>query len=459
MSTKIILGRRLTPIKDIIMRTLSLEENNVEKCEYVFKDNQNYYLITLVSRGNFCPMCHTFSKKSNGYKDKKIRHSILLKENLTVIYHQRRYICPKCGKTFIEKNPFSLNNARLSRSTIDKTLKLLKDYNQTFSSVARLVNLSTTEVINLFDSYVQIDRKPLQEVICIDEFHFSRHAANRFACLLIGFKNGLILDVLESRKKAYLRTYFRSIDKRERDKVKFISMDMYDTYRDIAHIYFPNALCCADSFHVVKNIHDALDRIRCKVMNRYKNDKLSDEYYLLKYKHHLLFIDSLKISDEHFKYNHHFKYKMSNGIILEKLLEIDKELKYAYELKELYIIFNNSTYDIDKISIDLDAIINAYKLSGVSLFTDIGNTLANWKKEIINSFHTYNGRRINNGPIEGRNKYVRIILILAMGYKNFKRFRNRILYVFNKHEKPLDKPLDTRQIKLPGKERGPYKKK
>ena len=54
-------------------------------------------------------------------------------------------------------------------------------------------------------------------------------------------------------------------------------------YRDIAHKYFPNALCCADSFHVIKYINDALDKIRCKVMNRYKNNKNSDEYLSLKY--------------------------------------------------------------------------------------------------------------------------------------------------------------------------------
>lgn len=65
---------------------------------------------------------------------------------------------------------------------------------------------------------------------------------------------------------------------------------------------------------------------------------------------------------------------MSNRTILEKLLEIDKELK------ELYMIFNSSIYDIDKISIELDTIISAYKLSTISLFVDIGNTLANKKR-------------------------------------------------------------------------------
>lgn len=458
LPTKIIHERRLLPIKDIIMRSLSLEENNVEEFDYRFLNGQNFYFISLVSRGNFCPECHQFSKKIHSYKDKKIKHSFLIKEELTVIYHQRRYICPQCGKTFIENNPFTADHSHFSTITVDKTLSLLKEYNQTFSSVARLINISVTQVIEIFDQYVQIERKPLQEVICIDEFYFSRCSKNKYACLLIGFKNGLILDVLESRKKSYLRSYFRMIDQKERETVQFISMDMYDNYRDIALIYFPNAICCADSFHVIKNINEALDKIRCKVMNRYKDNKKCDEYYLLKNKNYLLFMDSSKISDDHFNYNHHFKYRMSQGVLLEKLLNIDKELKYAYELKEMYIIFNNSKDDLEKISNELDALISAYKISGIPLFVDIGNTLSNWKIEIVNSFHTYNGRRINNGPIEGRNKYVKIILELANGYKNFRRFRNRVLFVFNKFEKPLEKPKETKSIKLPGKQRGKYKK-
>lgn len=446
------------PIKDIIMRTLSLEESNVLSCDYVYKNNMNYYLITLVSRGMFCPKCHTYTKKIQGYKDKDIVHSILIKESLTVKYHQRRYICPNCRTTFIEKNPFVSFNSSISKQSIDNVLLLLKDYNHTYSSVARNVFLSPTEVIEIFDQYVQIERKPLQEVICIDEFYFSRNSKNKYACLLIGFKNGLILDVLESRKKSYLRSYFRMIDKSERDKVKFISMDMYDNYRDIASIYFPNALCCADSFHVIKHINDAVDKIRCKVMNRYKHDKKCDEYYLLKYHNSLLFREPSNISDEQFKFNRHFQYRLTEGAILEKLLSIDKELKYAYALKELYVEFNKSNKDEYNLRQELNMIINTYKLSEILLFIDIGNTLENWKNEIINSFHTYNGRRINNGPIEGRNKYVKTIIRLANGFKNFKRFRNRILYVFNKHEKPLKNPKESQPIKIPGKERGKYRK-
>ena len=80
------------PIKDIIMRSLDLEEINIEKFDYVFRNNQNFYFITLVSRGRFCPNCHTFSKKVHSYKDKKIKHSFLIKEELTVIIKEDIFV-------------------------------------------------------------------------------------------------------------------------------------------------------------------------------------------------------------------------------------------------------------------------------------------------------------------------------------------------------------------------------
>ena len=45
-------GRRLTPINDIIMRTLNLTEENVLSIKYVYKNKHNFYILTIVSRGN-----------------------------------------------------------------------------------------------------------------------------------------------------------------------------------------------------------------------------------------------------------------------------------------------------------------------------------------------------------------------------------------------------------------------
>lgn len=55
---------------------------------------------------------------------------------------------------------------------------------------------------------------------------------------------------------------------------------MWDTYKDIAQIFFPNALICIDSFHVINTINRAFDKVRIRIMNCY--DTKSEEYKLLK---------------------------------------------------------------------------------------------------------------------------------------------------------------------------------
>ena len=248
-------------------------------------------------------------------------------------------------------------------------------------------------------------------------------------------------------KKASLKSYFRSILLSEREKVKHISIDLYDNYRDIAKTYLPNAIICADGFHVMKIINNALNKIRCEVMHRYDGNRKSDEYYLLKHKSDLLFKDSLKIDDTKADKNRHFKMRYTEGQILEMILDIDSKLKQAYELKELYCIFCEADVDISFRGEFLETVIVEFRLSNIEEMSNIAATLENWKQEIINSFCTYDGRKLSNGPIEGRNKIIKIILRLANGYTNFKRFRNRVLYVLNKYETYDEKIHDVNKIR------------
>lgn len=443
---------------DDIIHSLNLKVENVESISHAFKNNTHFYFIKLVSRGIFCPNCGQYTQKVHEYKTISLNHSIFIAENASVIYKARRYICPHCSKTAFEHSPFKSHHPRLTLKTIQNVLLLLKDYNQTFSMVAKKTNLSVTEVITIFDEHVQIERKKLPEAMCIDEFFFSRHAKNKYACMLINFKNGLVLDILPSRHKSDLRTYFKMISLEERMNVKYITMDLYDNYRDIAYHWLPNAVVCADSFHVIKNINDVLNKLRITKMHNYEDNKKSDEYYLLKHKNYLLFKDSLDISDTEYKKNRHFSMRYTDGQLLEKMLSIDEQLKEGYELKELYMIFIQQD-DPDTIESFLELIINNYKLSTIVGFQKLGNTLESWKKEIINSFIKYDKRKLSNGPIEGRNKYIHIILELANGYSNFKRFRNRAMYILNKFETHSDRILDVYSVRGKGKERGKYNTK
>ena len=117
------------------------------------------------------------------------------------------------------------------------------------------------------------------------------------------------------------------------------------------------------------------------------------------------------------------------------MLNIDTELEKAYELYHMYKDFNNSDYhtDLSEAANRLNEIIIEYKLSGIETFYDLAMTLEEWRNEIVNSFSYVNGKRVSNGPIEGRNSLIKKIIKLANGFSNFKRFRNRIMYSLNKY--------------------------
>jgi len=394
-----------------------------------------YREVRLKNRGCICRNCGSFTTKIKEYRLKKFIHSIYNNVQTFILWHQRKFICPKCGHSQMEKDPFRSDDNKVSNKTINDILDMLKRYNVPFKQVAEYFHLSTTAVIKIFDKYVNIKRNELTSVICIDEVYFSRHRKKKYVLVIINFYNRAILDILKDRDKSTLTSYLRKIDFKEKDRVEYVGIDMNDNYRDLIPIFFKNATIVADSFHVVKHISNALNNVRKRIMRRYEDNKKSDEYYMLKYRDELLFIkDTLSNEFKEVKRNHHFHFDLSEFNLLEMMLKIDPELRLAYELYHEYIRFNDSDYtDTIKTLNDLNEIINDYKVSGIKEFEEVANTLNNWKAEIANSFIKFRGLRVSNGPIEGRNSLIKKILKIANGYTNFKRFRNRVMYCLNKY--------------------------
>lgn len=60
-------------------------------------------------------------------------------------------------------------------------------------------------------------------------------------------------------------------------------------------------------------------------------------------------------------------------------------------------------------------------------FIEASKTISRWKEYILNSFID---ERYSNGYTEGINNKIKIIKGITFGYKNFKLFIGRILYIF-----------------------------
>ena len=345
------------------------------------------------------------------------------------------HLCPVCGKVFPERNPFAMPGRRISKYTILRVMNMLKDPRVTFAMAAKEASVSVTTAERIFDAHVGISSMPLPDILCMDEVYAVKYHQKVYACVLADFKSSQIYDLLPDRKKYTLAKYFSSISRDTRKTVKYVSMDMWDTYRDIASVYLPDAKICVDSFHVIALINRAFTKVRIRLMNSF--DRKSDEYYLLKKYTWLLNKAYREIPSNQKLYVPKYIPDIGRKHILARelvnlMLEFDPELEVAYMLKEDYLDINRDA-TVDDIEGRLNHYIKDLKIFSVPEFRTVAGSLSKWHNEIINSFDRVDGRRISNGPVESINSRIQLLKASAAGYRNFDRFRKRVLYSLNKN--------------------------
>ena len=299
------------------------------------------------------------------------------------------------------------------------------------------------ECIKLFDRFIADPiTSTLPEIISFDEKFINRNICeNGYSFVIVDWLNVKIVDILSSRHLNKLDDYFSKISLKSRSNVKYITMDMYDTYLRIAKTYFNNAIIAVDSFHVLQNLIRAFDKVRIRIMRKHDNgaDNLDDntrEYYLLKKGADLLY----KLNGELGTTRKHYRKLnmwISDRTLVRYITDISPELKQAYWLMQEYLEFNRcSTYDEAKS--EIDELIDQFYNSKINSYMEFAKTISTWKEYILNSFilifdKTRNKyRRLSDGPIEGLNSQIEKIHLNSNGFKNFKLFRKVVIYKINK---------------------------
>ena len=278
---------------------------------------------------------------------------------------------------------------------------------RSFSSVAKEVNLSVSTVIRIFD-LIQYSSCKLPQVLSIDEFKGNADR-EKYQCIITDPVNRRILDILPSREKHRLITYFKKF---ERSQTTYFVSDIWSTYADISDTFFKNATFVVDKYHYIRQVIWAFEAVRKEVQkqlspNRRKYFKRSRTLLNKRYEF---------LSDEQ-------KQQVNT------MLYTSEKLSTAYWLKEnfLRILDCDSTNTARK---QLSDWVMAASNSNLKRFSDCAKTMVNWSTGILNSFDcTY-----TNGFTEGCNNKIKGLKRNAYGYRNFNRFRNRILHVFN-HDK------------------------
>ena len=457
-----------------ILDLFQLDENIIDKLKINRLEDGVHICVRLKQQYVVCPSCRAKTNKIKDYRTKSIKHSVLINNQCFIDYEARRYTCRRCNKVFYENNPFTMPSSRMSIATVYNVLNDLKSPQETFTNISKRYGISPTTVSSMFDRHIMISRRTLPVYLCLDETYAFKSHDSPYICVLLDYTNQKIVDVLPSRKKHDLITYFTSIPRDERLKVKVVSFDMWETYRIVSQIVFPNAVCAVDRFHVMQELYRKVDRIRLETMRKVKhkkdtlrakqlllkneNKKLSPAehleledaskyYYVLKKFNWMIFKNQGKQFDPNVekRYNRVLQIYANYYDLYTYMVRIDPQLDVAAMFKdEISSLYRDCT--IETAPEKLDEIISGLKDSNIPSMVEFSKTLVRWRREIINSFTIVDeekNRRISNGLIENRNKAIKTIKHNANGYLNWERFRNRILYCLNDdttfHMTPINK--------------------
>jgi transposase len=276
-----------------------------------------------------------------------------------------------------------------------------------FSSVAKEVNLSVSTVIRIFDM-VSYSPKALPSALSIDEFKGDTND-EKYQCILTDPVNKIVLDILPKRYEHYLTGYFKQFPKENRDNVEYFVSDMWKTYSSTSSVWFKNATQIIDKYHWIRQVIWAFEAVRKQEQQNFSKS------------HRQYFKRSKTLLTRRFKYLSDDEKQQVNV-----MLNASVNLSRAHFYKEQFLAILDCK-DITSAKTAMCEWIWFTQDCATPQLEKCAKTMQNWISGILNSFEV----PLTNGFTEGCNNKIKVLKRNAYGYKNFNRFRNRILHMFS----------------------------
>ena len=395
--------------------------NNIQ--EKIIK-NKKYKLIEgiLTYNPSHCPCCGVINESTAdiikwGFrKNCKIKIPKISNQLSLLILHKQRFFCKHCENTFIAETNIVDRNKNISNNTeLQINLELMTK--QSEKDIAKRLDVSVSKIdrkLNEISSHTVLRHECLPTSMNWDEFKATNDTKGKMAFMIVDNKNGNIFDINDSRKSRDLEKYFRRYSKKQRDKVKLISIDFYSGYIYLAKKLFKKANIVIDRFHIVVQAYNALNMTRVKLC--YKSNP---NYNKLKTFWKLIVKNENDLSDIK-KYDNHFKKEVSQKDIVNYLINTDSTLKSTYECYQGLI---NSIKDKD---FNKFKNIVFHKNNNIS---DKMNKVIRLYKDNIKYIENSFKYDINNDVIEGKNNLIKCIKRIAFGYRKYDHFVARVFLI------------------------------
>lgn len=319
-----------------------------------------------------------------------------------ILLIRNRYRCQDCGKTFLQPLPDVDDRSQMTRRLVRYIEE--QSVRKVFTAVADEVGVDEKTVRNLFRAYVErLDRTTVFETpewMGMDEVHLLKKPRAVFT----NIKERTIIAVLEKRTKKVVLAHLKALPDRER--VKVVTMDMWNPYYDAVQEAMPDADIIIDKFHVVRMASASMEKVRKSLRAgleaKTRRKLMHDRFILL-------------------RRNKDLKPEQRETLALWS--QMFPTLATAYKLKEDF-------YDLWLIERKADAIA-AYEewrnsINGTELttaFQPVLTAMHNWKTPIF----AYWDHRATNALTEALNGVTKLMQRQGRGY-SFEAIRAKMLY-------------------------------
>ena len=413
-----------------ILDLLNIKDKNIKLIDNFYKmekiDNIDYKIIEakLSYEPLYCLKCgcvfdndNTYEK--NGFKTSDILMLDVANYGCILRLHKQRFICHSCNKKFfattkiVDEGCFISNQVKYAIALELKNKISEKD-------IAKRYRVSPNTVERIIDSYYEtkkLYKHHLPEVLSFDEFKSVKSADGAMSFHMVDGKTGKTIDIVEDRRLNSLLTYFSYYTHKARSKVKLIVIDMYSPYISLIKVMFPNAEIIIDKFHLTQLISTALNKTRVMLM---KKDKKN--YNKLKRYWRLILKPRNELDISKWRKYRCFDSLMTQQDVVNYLINTSEKLRQTYEVYQniLSAIQSNDYLELKKaLNTQNDKISNYMKTS----IKTLKKYLPYIKNTLSNPYH--------NGFVEGNNNFIKVIKIIAFGFRSFRRFKARIMICKN----------------------------
>lgn len=381
-------------------RLLRLEGVNVT--DVAFGITAITVTVALTRRRLVCPHCghQTRFRYDTRPCPSSWRHLDLGVWRVQVRSTLRRLSCPTHG-VVVEAVPFARPGSHLTRDFDDLLAWLATRMDKT--SIARLCRVSWRTVGRACARVVATELDPgrLDGLfrIGVDEISWRKH--HKYLTLVVDHDRGVVIWGAQGRDAKTLDEFFDELGEARSARIQAVSLDLGPAYLKSvrAEGHAPQAIVCADPFHVVKLVGDALDEVRRGLWqqlrrlpdDRWARDFKGSRWALLKNPEDLTDTQAAQLA----------RIRRNRGGIWR-----------AYEMKEQFRAIFAGDLTRDQAAVLLDRWCARARRSRLEPFTKVARTIRARRDLILNAIE----HGISNGRVEGLNTKVRLIVRRAYGF-------------------------------------------